>query len=417
MSASTASRGRILILIAQHLHTAPRPQKEALALAKAGYDVTIAGAWHDETFAQRDRQLVREHGYQLACYADFRPRRPVTRTLLRLQSKVARLAWQHQGRFSPALLGYGVRQMHKFARQFAADLTIVHAEGSLWVGDQLLRAKRRVRVDFEDWFSNDLLPEARVHRPIEQLRQMEHRLMQQCRYCLTPSQAMAQAMAAAFDTDALTCIYNVFPFAERRALDGEWRDRIDRQHPSLHWFSQTIGPGRGLEMLCDALSRISEPFELHLRGRCKPDYEAALRQRLRPEQRGQLVVHATVSNHELLSRIAEHDIGLALEQPDCPSRDLTVTNKLFQYLQGGLALIATQTQGQAEAVAAAECGRLVPPHDKTALTDAIAVLLRDPEQRRREQQKALHAAQSKLCWERMEARVIAAADAALPRLS
>ncbi len=120
---------RILILIAQHLHTAPRPQKEALALAKAGYDVTIAGAWHDDTFARRDAQLVEAHAYQLACYADFRPRYPIKRFALRLQSKLARMAWQRQGWFSPALLGYGVKQMHRFARNFAADLTIVHSEG------------------------------------------------------------------------------------------------------------------------------------------------------------------------------------------------------------------------------------------------------------------------------------------------
>lgn len=413
MRAGTAHRGRILILIAQHLHTAPRPQKEALALAKAGYEVTIAGAWHDDTFARRDAQLVREHGYQLTCYADFRPRYPTRRFSLRLQSKMARLAWRRWGWFSPSLLGYGVRRMHGFAHRFAADLTIVHSEGGLWVGEQLLREKRRVGVDFEDWFSNDLLPAARLYRPIDQLRHLERCLLQQCRYRLAPSEAMAQALASAFDTDAPTCVYNAFPFVERRALDGEQRDRRDRRRPSLHWFSQTIGPGRGLERLCDALSSMSLPFELHLRGRCRADYENALRQRLRPEQREHLVVHGTVPNRELLSRIAEHDIGLALEPCDCPSRDLTVTNKLFQYLQGGLALIATQTQGQAEAMAAARCGLFVPPEDTAALTDAIAILLRDPERRRREQQAALHAAQHTLCWERMEARVTAAAEAAM----
>lgn len=407
---------RILILIAQHLHTAPRPQKEALALAKAGYDVTIACAWHDDTFARRDEQLVQTHGYQLACYADFRPQYSIKRLALRLQSKLARMAWQRQGWFSPALLGYGVRWMYRFARDFAADLTIVHSEGGLWVGNQLLREKRRVGIDFEDWFSNDLLPAARVYRPVERLWQLERSLLQQCRYRLAPSNAMAQALASAFDTDAPTCVYNVFPFAERCRLDGEWRDRTDRRRPSLHWFSQTIGPGRGLEMLCDALSRISLPFEVHLRGSCRADYESALRQRLRPEQRGQLVIHATVPNGELLSRVAEHDIGLALELCDYPSRDLTVANKLFQYLQGGLALIATQTQGQAEVVAAAQCGRLVPPDDTAALTDAIAGWLNDPEQRQREQRAALAAAQHTFCWERMEDRVVAAAEAELRTL-
>ncbi len=409
-----STRPRILILIAQHLHTAPRPQKEALALAKAGYDVTIACAWHDDAFAQRDAQLVQSHGYQLACYADFRPRFRLRRFLFRTQSKLARLAWQHRGWFSPDLLGYGVRTMHRLAQRFAADLTIVHSEGGLWVGQRLLHDNRRVGVDFEDWFSNDLLPEARAQRPIEQLWKLERRLSQQCRYRLTPSNAMAKQLASTFDTDAATCVYNVFPFAERRELDGEWRDRRrDRQSPSLHWYSQTIGPGRGLEALCDALSRMGSPFELHLRGRCHAAYEASLRQRLRPEQREQLLVHPTVPNAELLSRIAEHDIGLALEQPHCPSRDLTIANKFFQYLQGGLAVIATQTKGQVEAVTAARCGLLVPPDDTAALADAIATLMKDSERRRREQRASLIAAEQIFCWERMEARVTDTADAAL----
>lgn len=404
---------RILILIAQHLHTAPRPQKEALALAKAGYAVTIACAWHDNTFAQRDAQLVQAHGYELVCYADFRPQYRLKRFLFRAQSKFARLAWQRRHWFYPDLLGYGVRAMYGFARRFAADLTIVHSEGGLWVGDRLLRENRRVGVDFEDWYSNDLLPEARAQRPIERLWQLERHLSQHCRYRLTPSNAMAQQLASTFGTDAATCVYNVFPFAERGGLDGEWRDRRQgRQNPSLHWFSQTIGPGRGLEMLCDALSRIGPPFELHLRGRCSPTYEADLRQRLRPEQRQQLIIHPTVPNGELLSRITEHDIGLALEQPHCPSRDLTITNKFFQYLQGGLAVIATQTQGQTEAVRAAQCGTLVPPADPVALADAVATLMTDGDRRRREQQAALAAAEQIFCWERIETRVIEAVVAA-----
>ncbi len=224
---------------------------------------------------------------------------------------------------------------------------------------------------------------------------------------------MAQQLASAFRTDAATCVYNVFPFAERRQLDGEWRDRRqDRQSPSLHWFSQTIGPGRGLETLCDALRRIGTPFELHLRGRCSDAYETALRQRLRPEQRDQLVVHPTVPNRELLSRIVEHDIGLALEQPHCPSRDLTITHQFFRFTRR-FGRIATQTQGQTEAVDAARCGMLVPPDDPAALADAIATLMKDTERRRREQQAALAAAERIFCWERMEARVIDAADAAL----
>jgi len=53
-----------------------------------------------------------------------------------------------------------------------------------------------------------------------------------------------------------------------------------------------------------------------------------------------------VDGDDLLSRIAEHDIGFAGEMPHCRSRDLTVTNKILQYLLAGLAVVASGTAGQ-----------------------------------------------------------------------
>ena len=44
-----------------------------------------------------------------------------------------------------------------------------------------------------------------------------------------------------------------------------------------------------------------------------------------------MFVHPVVHNDELLSRIAEHDIGFAGEMKYCQSRDLTVTNKIFTF--------------------------------------------------------------------------------------
>src|SRR5437868_12041914 len=45
-----------------------------------------------------------------------------------------------------------------------------------------------------------------------------------------------------------------------------------------HWFSQTIGPGRGLEMLLKCLPYIKVPSEIHLRG----GYPSSAQQWLEP---------------------------------------------------------------------------------------------------------------------------------------
>jgi len=52
--------------------------------------------------------------------------------------------------------------------------------------------------------------------------------------------------------------------------------------------------------------------------------------------RGRIKVHGLVSNTELLSRIAEHDIGVAWETPIIRSLDLS-------YLLAGLAVVVSET--------------------------------------------------------------------------
>jgi hypothetical protein len=160
---------KILILIGGHLCNAPRPQKEAETLAHAGHLVTVQGAWFDPEFIQRDQHLQLNQPYRFQPYLDFQPSQRLRNWQVRSQSRLAKEGWQSFHRFSPDLLGYGARAMLKAARQARADLTIVHSEAGLWVGSQLLDAGQCVGVDFEDWFSEDLLPEARASRPLAHL--------------------------------------------------------------------------------------------------------------------------------------------------------------------------------------------------------------------------------------------------------
>ncbi len=120
-----------------------------------------------------------------------------------------------------------------------------------------------------------------------------------------------------------------------------------------------------------------------------------------PEQwRSQLFIHPLVSNQDLPHRIAEHDVGLALETPFCKSRDLTVTNKLFQYLQSGLATMATNTAGQREIMAQIpEAGELIPYDDPLALAEAINTYGHDRDRLKKAQRAAYQVGQTKFCYE------------------
>lgn len=405
----------ILILIGGHLSTQPRAQKEAAALAAAGHNVIVRGVWLDPVLSERDRALLEHCSYRFkpvldmraGCWQSYRER---------LIGRLAREAFQRWSIFSPALLGYGTSAMLDAARNARADLTIVHSEIGLWVGNHLLDEGCRVGVDFEDWFSEDLLPEARKARPLSMLKTLEKRLARECTYCLTTSAALADALGTAYQAPTPTAVYNVFPKSERSQMDSRSKDRKALDIPSIHWFSQTVGPGRGLEVLMDALPIVSKPFEVHIRGNY-PDYARRWLEPLMPSAwKKRIFIHETVPNNELLSRIAEHDIGLALEQTVVVSRKLTVTNKFFQYMQAGLAIIATDTHGQREAFSQApEIGRLIPPNDPAALAAALDDLLSSPEKLEMAKNTALKAAEEKFCWEKQSDLVLMRADAALAR--
>jgi hypothetical protein len=115
------------------------------------------------------------------------------------------------------------------------------------------------------------------------------------------------------------------------------------------------------------------------------------------------VVHALVSNTELLSRITEHDIGFAGETTLIRSRDLTVTNKILHYLLAGLAVVASETAGQREVAVQAPGGVfLYPSGDAPALAARLNTLLGSADALMRAKSAALAAAEETFCWERQE---------------
>ena len=408
---------KVLILIGGHLCTAPRPQKEADTLTMAGCEVMVAGVWFEPELVERDRLLLTTKSWQFHPVLDFRPDQP-SRLGVRLHAKISRQLYRYFGLRMPALLGYGARRLEQFARRYQADITIVHSEAGLWVGQRLLQSGYSVGVDFEDWFSQDLLPSARRSRPVEWIAQLEGELLRNCSYRLATSDAMAQALAHHYEVTPPTVIYNVFPYD--RSLQplssgaslsecslsggslsgGSLSGTQTNKRIRLHWFSQTIGPGRGLELLFEALSHLPPLVEIHLRGNCAPANRTWLTQQIPPGWASHIHIHATVPNGELPARIAENDIGLALETDTILSRDLTVTNKLFQYMQAGLAIIATNTSGQREIFSATPAiGRLVSDHNPMALAAAIQYFTDSSERLQAAKAASRKAAETTFCWQ------------------
>lgn len=334
---------RIAIVTSGHFCTNPRVWREADALAAAGHDVTVIGVSFDPVQAALDRRMLESRAWRYRACADIRGETAASRVRRewhRLRSRVGRLR-ASRGWPDPHALGYATGSLHEAARDENADLTIVHLEPAFWVGVQLLQEGRRVGADFEDWHSENERPGASRGMAGGFLATLEQRLMQGAVHKTTTSKAMSGALHARYGGGEPEVVYNSVsaPPLRPRREDGTVR---------LVWFSQTLGRGRGLEDLFLALPLLRGNWQLELRANASADATAWVRGLVPEALLARVQLCPTVPPDELAAAVAANDIGLALEVPSCRNKDLTASNKIFEYLQSGLVVVASDTAGQRE---------------------------------------------------------------------
>jgi hypothetical protein len=388
----SGGKERIAIVTGHSPARNPRALKEAMALSSDGYQVMLLGAELYPGARAADEALAGEYGFEFHTVGH-------PTSWLRLRHRLARELFRLGGIENAYQLGYFLPELLRAAEASSADYYILHLEQALWVGVRLLRRGKRVGIDMEDWYSEDLLPETRAQRPLRMLRRFERELLRGVAHSSCPSRVMSEALAREFGCRPPAVIYNAFEWRSRGAARAA--DRRDRSLPSIHWYSQTVGLGRGLEDLIAALPHLQHAAEIHLRGSASPAFRDWLWSRVDPAWRRRIFVHPLVPHEALLSCIAEHDIGFAGEMKYCRSRDLTVTNKLMHYLLAGLATVASDTAGQREAadLAPGAIG-LYPSGDARALARELNRLLGSRSALLQAKAAALAAAERTFCWER-----------------
>jgi glycosyltransferase involved in cell wall biosynthesis len=403
--------GKILILTSAHLCRNPRVVKEATALGAAGYDVTVMSVSVQKRFEAMDLALMRGLPFKRvtidyaadmlsARLADFF-QRAATWAARRLCSEFEVETAQTLGPASALL---------RLARTFPADLTIVHTEIPIWAAQHLIKDGRKVAVDVEDWYSEDLLYADRRSRPLRILRQAEEFALRHATYSSATAHSMADALVRAYACPAPIVIRNSFPLQPQSRIDRAPTDG----HPSFIWFSQTVGPGRGLELFFAAWARTRNPSKVYLLGDLRPGYREKLLGRLPATRRTEVHFIPLVTPDALPAKLAEFDIGLALEPRWPLNRDITITNKILQYMNAGLAIIATDTAGQREVMAAApDCGLLISAHETTEYAAQLDALIGDSARLRAAQIAARDAARREFSWEQESPRLLAAVAAAL----
>ena len=398
------TRGRVCIVTPGYISSTPRVVREANALSAAGLDVRVVFTQGQlEQVRAFDAETLRNVPWQWEAFGWSDTRQSERRAfhLTRFRHKGAGLLARAlpAGPIVSRAEGRTYPELTKLATAKPADLFIGHYPVGLAAAANAARKHgSRLGFDVEDLYADTHTPTTESLRARRRVLSIERRYVPGCSHISAVSAPVRKAFSDRYGCAAPVLMHNCCEWAERALLDGGRRDRSAAGGVSMYWFSQTIGLNRGLQDAIRALASVPESLHLHLRGAVTDDVARALIGLARESGvESRVHLHGSEPPRSMLSRAAEHEIGLALEPGDTPNNRLTVSNKLFTYLMAGCAVVASDTEGQRSVMTTcADAGVLYQPGDVRALATHLNAWLARPDLLARARASALEAA--RLRW-------------------
>jgi len=299
----------------------------------------------------------------------------------------------------PAALSRVTPELARRARRRRADLFVAHNLGALpAAAAAAARWGARLGFDAEDFHSGQFAP---TDRSVARRATVaaERRWIPQCDYVTAASPGIA-ASYAPLSTRPPVLVRNVFGLADRPSerpagsLDSVLR---------LYWFSQVIGPGRGLEQLVRAAGQLADgSVEIHLRGVWQGSYESTMQGVAKSAGLSwrRVVHHPPASPGEMVRLAARYDVGLVLETGQTQNNDLAQSNKVMTYLLAGVPFLSTDTSGHRELLDRAPgAGWLVPAGDVESLAARLVRLVANRDEVRRAAAQAWHWGGIRFNWD------------------
>ncbi len=339
---------KICLVTSSNIGSNPRLVKEANALVESGAIVHVVAieSYDSQHLAMRD-----EHVRQTACW-----------TYTAVQSKgwrgsFHRKFWKLTGRllYCAGIRGPAVENMcfNPLIRRLAdkainwpADMYIAHNLAALpaaWLACGQHRA--RLGFDAEDFHSGQF-GEGEKGSLLEVLTiAIEQWYLPLCDHLTAASAGIADAYARCCPVSRPQVVLNVFPLVEGAEFESP---TTGSAQPSVYWFSQTIGPGRGLETIIAAASIAGTAPFVYLQGTPVPGYLDKLLQGVNSKFRETRIrILPPVMPDEIPGVCLQFDVGMASEVSAFNiNRDIALSNKIFTYMLAGMAIVASDTKAQ-----------------------------------------------------------------------
>ena len=338
---------RICLISPGHVASNPRLVKEANALDDAGYRVRVVAGDYMAEIKSLDQTIFAAVSWSWVTVGlGTKFIYSLRKIRQKLAQIIAAIGWMPN--LSIAMWAHHPlsKKLGRVAATEAADLYIAHCLAALpaaaWAAE---RHNAKLGFDAEDFHIGELanIPENQTEIRIRDY--IEKTLLPRCCHLTAASPKIAEAYHQRYGIK-MQPILNVFSLAESSNNFVKPISKPDTE-PSLYWFSQTIGAGRGIEAIVRAIAQMQTKAKLYLRGIPAVGYQKQL-QTLARELKVSEQVHflPSASPGEMVKLAAEHDLGLSFELTQPFNRAICLTNKIFTYLLAGLPVLMSRTPAQ-----------------------------------------------------------------------
>lgn len=398
----------VCIVTSAHLSYNPRALKEADALSEAGFDVRVVGVTHDDQRKFLDEELVKTRAwrfesldvrksgssYSIWCYYTLRQR------FFAAVFKITFGRFGLESSYSRYWTG-----LARLASNEKADLYIAHNLPALPAAAKAARRHgAKLGFDAEDFHRGEFLETVENSSIIALTTAVEEIYIPQCEHLTAASDGIGDIYTQLFGITRPLTILNVFPLSLRSGIVPKAELAKERRGEglSLYWYSQVIGPDRGLEDVLDAMALVGPGVYFHIRGAWAAGYDQVFMAKARELGIADQVHYLSpVPPDELIERAAMHDVGLALEPGDRRNNDIAVSNKLLAYLLSGLVVIASDTQGQRAIMSGVSgVGYLIGSDKVIEISNYVSELIADKAKLVHTKNKSLYYSNEIYCWDK-----------------
>jgi hypothetical protein len=323
----------------------PRMVKEAIALYKAKYEVTVLycplSPWGDDF----DEQLFNENrGISWIQVGAHPYKSPTLYFFVRMRKKIWGIIYQMFGNVAHSAMKSSVlysQELEKEVLIHQADLYVGHNLGSL---KAILKAAKKhgakASFDFEDYHRGEDV-EGSVHW--NKVKNIEDQYLPFLNHATAAAPLITVAYKGTYPHLKISTILNVFPCIELYSFVDSTANRL-----RLYWFSQTVGKGRGLESIIEAVAQVTPPPEITLLGNCTEQIKQYFISFALEKGFDKRLLHfkPVVSERELFFEASKHHIGICSEDPKTTNHQYCLANKIFTYMMAKNALILSNTKAQ-----------------------------------------------------------------------